>query len=90
LPKRVDGFIIVTAGGEGENKHIKSLIQRKIPVVLLDRRIDGLKLDAALVDNEGGAAKLLLEQMRGRRKKPKEIVLEVELKKRQFIFEERG
>jgi len=74
----------------GENKHIKSLIQRKIPVVLLDRRIDGLKLDAALVDNEGGAAKLLLEQMRGRRKKPKEIVLEVELKKRQFIFEERG
>jgi len=88
LRKRVDGFIIVTAGGE--NKHIKSLIQRKIPVVLLDRRIDGLKLDAALVDNEGGAAKLLLEQMRGRRKKPKEIVLEVELKKRQFIFEERG
>jgi DNA-binding LacI/PurR family transcriptional regulator len=36
------------------------------------------------------AAKLLLEQIMRKRKRPKEIVLEVELKKRQLIFEERG
>ena len=54
--KRVDGFIIVPAGGK--SKHIESLIQLKIPIVLLDRQIDKLKLDAVLVDNEGGAEKL--------------------------------
>ena len=54
--KRVDGFIIVPAGGE--SKHIESLIQLKIPIVLLDRQINKLKLDAVLVDNEGGAEKL--------------------------------
>lgn len=54
--KRVDGFIIVTAGGE--SKHIESLIQLRVPVVLLDRKISGLKLDAVLVDNEGGTRKL--------------------------------
>ncbi|MBA7493172.1 HTH-type transcriptional repressor PurR [subsurface metagenome] len=51
--KRVDGFIIVTSGGE--NKHINFLVQQKVPVVLLDRRIDELELDAALVDNQKGA-----------------------------------
>jgi len=55
--RRVDGFIIVTAGEEKE--HIEFLLQRDIPVVLLDRRISGLKLDAVLVDNRGGTKKLI-------------------------------
>jgi len=54
--KRVDGFIIVTA--DGENKHLDFLIQQKVPIVLLDRRISKVGLDTVLVDNEGGARKL--------------------------------
>jgi len=55
--RRVDGFIIVTA--EEEKEHIEFLLQRDIPVVLLDRRINGLQLDTVLVDNRGGARKLI-------------------------------
>ncbi|MCK4419278.1 LacI family DNA-binding transcriptional regulator [Candidatus Aerophobetes bacterium] len=55
--RRVDGFIIVTAGEEKE--HIEFLLQRDIPVVLLDRRINGLQLDTVLVDNRRGTKKLI-------------------------------
>lgn len=54
--RRVDGFIIVPAGEEKE--HIEFLLQRDIPVVLLDRRVNGLRLDAVLADNRGGAKNL--------------------------------
>jgi len=54
--KRVDGFIIVTA--DGENKYLDFLIQQKVPIVLLDRRISRVKLDMVLVDNKGGTRKL--------------------------------
>jgi len=54
--RRVDGFIIVPAGEEKE--HIEFLLQRDIPVVLLDRRVNGLQLDAVLADNRGGAKNL--------------------------------
>ena len=55
--KQVDGFIICTSGGENQSIHF--LIQRHVPVVLFDRKIDGVKLSAAVVDNAGGAQALV-------------------------------
>ena len=55
--KRVDGFIICTSGGNTQG--IKLLVQQNVPVVLFDRKIEGLNLSAALVDNAGGAQALV-------------------------------
>ena len=54
--KRVDGLIIVPSGRE--NKHIKFLVQQNVPVVLLDRKVEGLEVDTVLVDNCGGTKRL--------------------------------
>lgn len=55
--KRVDGFIICTSGGRPQG--IDFLMQHNVPVVLFDRKIDGVNLSAALVDNAGGARALV-------------------------------
>lgn len=55
--KQVDGFIVCTSGGDEQG--LQFLIQHDIPVVLFDRKIEGLKLSAALVDNTGGAQTLV-------------------------------
>ena len=40
--KQVDGFIVCTSGGDEQG--IQFLIQHDIPVVLFDRKIEGLEL----------------------------------------------
>lgn len=54
LAKQVDGIILMPTG---ENKSfLFSLVdQRKLPLVLLDREIEGLKVNTFLFDNETGA-----------------------------------
>lgn len=50
--KRVDGIAFVAAGGTID--HISQLLDRKIPVVVVDREIKGLKADCVLTDNLDG------------------------------------
>lgn len=47
--KRVDGLVVVTGSKDGA--HIQKCLDENLPVVLLDRIIDGLECDSVLVDN---------------------------------------
>lgn len=47
--KKVDGIVIASGSYNGEN--IKECLNNKIPVVLLDRLIPGIKCDSVTVDN---------------------------------------
>ncbi|WP_273325644.1 LacI family DNA-binding transcriptional regulator [Vallitalea guaymasensis] len=49
INKHVDGIIMVSYSGE--KKHIQSLLDKKIPVILLDRMIKGLDCDIVIADN---------------------------------------
>lgn len=51
--KRVDGIIIQPCSDEGE--HINNIMKSGIPVVLIDRLIEGLSCDCVMTDNRGGA-----------------------------------
>ena len=53
--KQVDGFIIASAGGD--STHIKNLVKKNIPVVLLDRKLEGLHIDSVAVNNIEGSYK---------------------------------
>jgi DNA-binding LacI/PurR family transcriptional regulator len=61
--KKVDGIILTPAGGS--HKHIFKYLKKNIPIVLLDRLIEEVKLDAVIIDNIYGAyegVKHLIEQ----------------------------
>ncbi|MBN1298148.1 MAG: LacI family DNA-binding transcriptional regulator [Actinobacteria bacterium] len=47
--KKVDGIILATSSYDGE--HVKECLKNKIPVVLLDRLIPGIKCDSVVTDN---------------------------------------
>ena len=47
--KKVDGIVIATDSYDGE--HVQECLNNKIPVVLLDRLIPGIKCDSVTVDN---------------------------------------
>ncbi len=49
--KRVDGLIVAPASSE-EGDHLNQLVNRGLPVVLLDRRARGVAADAVVVDSE--------------------------------------
>lgn len=51
--KKVDGIILTPAGGT--HKHILKYLKKNIPIVLLDRLIEEVELDAVIVDNLNGA-----------------------------------
>lgn len=51
--KNVDGIILVPAGGD--HKGIKDIVNKGIPLVLVDRLINGLDVDAVIIDNVSGA-----------------------------------
>lgn len=53
--KQVDGFIIVSS--ERNSTHIKSLVEDNVPVVLLDRKLEGIHTDSVVVDNIEGSYK---------------------------------
>jgi LacI family transcriptional regulator len=54
--RMADGFIVIPAGAGGE--HLESLAGRGIPLVLIDRLVEGTNFDAVVSDNEGGACAL--------------------------------
>lgn len=58
--KQVDGIIFVAAGDRTESLH--RLLRRKFPIVLVDRDLPGVKVDAVLVDNHHGG-RLALEHL---------------------------
>ncbi len=51
--RRIAGLLIVTSGGD--SNQLKTLLSAGIPVVALDRPIEGLRTDAVLVENREGA-----------------------------------
>jgi LacI family transcriptional regulator len=51
--RMVDGMVVIPAGSRGEH-----LAGREVPVVLVDRLVEGASLDAVLSDNEEGAYRL--------------------------------
>lgn len=53
LHRRVDGLIIMPSGKNG--KHLKKFIRSGKPVVLIDRKLEGIQCDSVLVDNEGAS-----------------------------------
>ncbi|MFI6602352.1 LacI family DNA-binding transcriptional regulator [Nonomuraea sp. NPDC050536] len=56
IDKRVDGVIIASAAvDKREVAHIEAAMDRGIPVVLVDRAISALDLDAVVIDNRDAA-----------------------------------
>ena len=54
--RMVDGMLIIPAGSQGE--HLQSLSEQGMPIVLLDRIVEGTELDAVTSDNEEGTNRL--------------------------------
>jgi LacI family transcriptional regulator len=54
--RMVDGMVVIPAGARGE--HLEASAERGIPLVLVDRLVEGTNLDAVLSDNAGGAFEL--------------------------------
>lgn len=52
--RRVDGLIIMPSGKEAKSLQVYE--ESGIPVVLIDRKVDGIECDCVLVDNRGAAA----------------------------------
>jgi LacI family transcriptional regulator len=54
IERQVDGLILVPSIKQ-LTPHLELLTKRDIPVVLVDRMVEGLSADAVMVDNENGA-----------------------------------
>jgi LacI family transcriptional regulator len=54
--KRVDAVILASSGSK--NEYVKELLKRNIPVILIDRKIEGIETDLIVSDNYGGAYNL--------------------------------
>lgn len=54
--RMVDGMLIIPAGSQGD--HLQTLSDQGIPIVLVDRVVEGTKLDAVTSDNEEGTFRL--------------------------------
>jgi LacI family transcriptional regulator len=50
----VDGIIVIPASSRGD--HLQQLVLKGIPLLLVDRLVEGCSLDAVLSENEEGAA----------------------------------
>ena len=55
--KKVDGIILVPGSDQGE--HIKFLLERNIPLVLLDKAVSGVETDLVLVNNFEGSKQMV-------------------------------
>lgn len=56
MDKKVDGMIVASAAVEpGQIDHLTEATERAIPMVLLDRTVKGLDLDAVIIDNRESA-----------------------------------
>lgn len=54
LEKQVDGLLVCPADGE-DSSHLADAVQSGTPVVLLDRRVRGLRADTVGIDNRAAA-----------------------------------
>jgi len=54
----IRGFIVAPTS-DGDNFHLKHLIEENVPLVLIDRVVEGIDCDSVVVDNEGGARKAI-------------------------------
>ena len=54
--RMVDGMLIIPAGSQGE--HLQAFSDQGMPIVLVDRIVEGTKLDAVASDNEEGTFRL--------------------------------
>jgi LacI family transcriptional regulator len=52
----VDGIILIPSGARGD--HLQQLSRQGMPLVLVDRLVEGCSLDAVLSENEAGSAAL--------------------------------
>jgi len=52
LDRGVDGIILIPAGSSG--RHLEAVAWRGVPVVLVDRLVEGFSTDSVLVDNVNG------------------------------------
>lgn len=57
IERNVDGMVVMPSGSEGE--HFLSKALSNIPLVLVDRRIKGLKVDSVETDNRFGVHKMI-------------------------------
>lgn len=57
LQKQVDGVLLVPAGGQPTS--INLLQKHKVPLVILDRHVEGVSIDSVRGDSVGGAYKLV-------------------------------
>lgn len=53
IRKRVDGILFLAAGGKS-TQHIRTMQERKTPLVVVDRYIPDLAVDTVLIDNAHG------------------------------------
>jgi LacI family transcriptional regulator len=54
--RTVDGMVVIPSASMGE--HLQAMADRGMPVVLVDRIVEGAELDAVVSDNEDGAFRL--------------------------------
>jgi LacI family transcriptional regulator len=57
ISNRVDGLLISLSSETNHTDHLQPLIQKKIPLVLFDRVVDGLNATRVIVDDHDGAFK---------------------------------
>ncbi len=55
----VDGLVVTPAAGPRAGKALSDAMKDGIPVVLIDRRVPGVRCDRVIVDNRAGAARLV-------------------------------
>jgi LacI family transcriptional regulator len=54
--RTVDGMVVIPSASMGD--HLQAMADRGMPIVLVDRIVEGAELDAVVSDNEDGAFKL--------------------------------
>ena len=57
IERNVDGLVVMPAGAEGD--HFLSKAVANIPLVMVDRRIQGLEVDSVLTDNRYGVRQMI-------------------------------
>ena len=53
--RRVDGALLVLAPNNGNDAHIRDILNSGLPTVCLDRVPAGIRVDSVSVDNVGGS-----------------------------------
>lgn len=54
----IRGFIVAPTSADNYS-HLQQLIDENVPLVLIDRVVEGIECDSVVVDNEGGARKAI-------------------------------